>query len=73
MGITDEKVKTAIGNIGCRDDGKVYVQIHMNYRDDPAMLTVLMTNEKAVEVYKTIKKAAGQGRAWFETGVPPAG
>lgn len=70
MGI-DKKVPTQIGNIGCRNDSKVYMQIHMEYKGEPAMLTVLMTNQKADEVAKTIKKAAGQGRAWKETGVPP--
>ena len=69
--MTEQQVKTQIGNIGCRDDGKVYMQAHFNYKGEPAMLTIIMTNDKATEVYKTIKKAAGQGRAWLETGVPP--
>lgn len=70
MGV-DEKVKTSIGNIGCRDDAHVYMEINFDYKGEPARLTVLMTNNKAMEVYKTIKKAAGQGRAWMETGIPP--
>ena len=69
--MTDKKVKTQIGNIGCREDGKVYMQAHFDFNGEPAMLTILMTNDKATEVYKTIKKAAGQGRTWQETGVPP--
>ena len=70
MGI-DKEVKTNIGNIGCRNDGKVYMQAHFNYKGEPAMLTILMTNDKAIEVSKTIEKAAGQGMAWQQTGVPP--
>ena len=71
MGIKEAQVKTNVGNIGCRNDGSVYMEINFKYKDEPAQITLLMSNVKATEVYKTIKKAAGQGRAWLETGVPP--
>ena len=65
------EVPTYIGNIGCANDGKVFMQIHLEIDNKPAQLTVTMTNIKAQEVAKTIEKAVMQGQEWLETGVPP--
>ena len=72
MGIEgQQEVPTYIGNIGCANDGKVFMQIHFDIEGKAAQLTVTMTNLKAKEVQATIKKAVKQGAKWLETGVPP--
>ena len=71
MGVKGTEVPTYIGNIGCANDGKVFMHIHFDLDGKPAKLTVTMTNIKAQEVQATIKKAAVQGTEWLKTGVPP--
>ena len=71
MGIDGEKIPTHIGNIGCANDGKVFMQIHLEVDNKPAILTVTMTSIKAQEVQATIQKAVDQGAEWLKTGVPP--
>ena len=68
MGLT---VPTYIGNIGCANDGKVFMHIHFELEGKEAQLTVTMTNIKAREVAATVQKAVDQGADWLKTGVPP--
>jgi hypothetical protein len=65
------EVPTYIGNIGCANDGKVFMQINFELDGKPALLTVSMSNIKAEEVAKTLEKSVTQGQKWLETGVPP--
>ena len=71
MGIEEKEVPTYFGNVGCANDGKVFMQIHFELDGKPAQLTVTMTNLKAEEVSKTLEKAVLKGQDWLKTGVPP--
>jgi hypothetical protein len=47
------------------------MQIHLMVHNEPAQLTVTMSDKKAEEVSVTLKKAIEQGQEWLKTGVPP--
>jgi hypothetical protein len=64
-------VRTYIGNIGCANDGKVFMHIHFELEGKDAQLTVTMSSIKAQEVAATVQKAVDQGADWLKTGVPP--
>ena len=71
MGLENQEVPTNIGNIGCDNSGKVFMQINFELAGKPATLTVTMSSLKAQEVQATIAKSVEQGAEWLRTGVPP--
>ena len=60
-----------IKEIGCNQDGGVWISIMMEVQNEWYTVICPMTNEKAVEVRGAMDTAIKQGAEWLKTGKQP--
>ena len=71
MAEIEVRVPTGISRVACSNDGTVLLTINFEYKEQPADLTITMSQVKAKEVHAQIGKAIEQGAEWQKTGLHP--
>ena len=60
-----------IREIGCTNDGGVWMSLYVNIKGENLQAIIPMDADKAKEIYYSIGKAISDGATWKETGVKP--
>ena len=60
-----------IKEIGCSDDGGVWMSLLIEIKDKQFTAILPMTQEKAKEVRQALDHAISKGKKWVETGIKP--
>ena len=60
-----------IQEIGCTNDGGVWISLHVNIKGENLQAIVPMDSKKAKEVYHSMGQAIAMGATWKKTGKKP--